>query len=122
MTLVLSSPIQLTRNDIVSDLHRVLSDLNKKTPDEISHLLYGLGIKGTPRSPQSCPVANYVRQECAWAETVIVAPSLVSAYPSKDCYQDSEFPTAIESKTFENVNRFIRNFDDGKCPDLLTAK
>lgn len=114
-----SSPL-LTSEEIISDLSRVLSELNRKSPIEIADFLLEKGIKGTPRGAQACPIANYLRQECAWADTVIVAPGFVSAYPSADNYLDPDFPTAIDHRNFENITNFIWSFDEGRYPMLLT--
>lgn len=112
----------LTNEEIVSDLSRVLTELNKKSPQEIALLLSEKGIKGTPRGAQACPIANYIRQECAWADTVIVAPGFVSAYPYGITYEDVEFPTAIDNRTLENITNFIWSFDTGQYPFLLTRE
>lgn len=116
---VVSNPF-LTTDEIISDLSRVLSELNGRSADEIAHFLLEKGIKGTPRGAQACPIANYLRQECAWADTVIVAPGFVSAYPSADSYLDPQFPTAIDQRNFQNITNFIWGFDEGRYPFLLT--
>lgn len=112
----------LTNEEILSDLSRVLSDLNKKSPEEIALFLREKGVKGTPRGAQACPIANYLRRECAWVDTVIVAPGFVSAYPSADSYMNPEFPTAIDNRNFENITNFIWAFDEGRYPFLLTRE
>lgn len=112
----------LTTEEILSDLSRVLSFLNEKSPDEIAFFLKDKGIKGTPRGAQACPVANYIRRECVWVDTVIVAPGFVSAYPSADSYIDPEFPTAIDNRNFQNITNFIWAFDEGRYPYLLTRQ
>lgn len=111
----------LTSEEMVSDLNRVLSELNKKSPDEIAFLLKDKGIKGYLRGAQACPIANYVRQECGWADTVIVAPGFVSAYPSADINPEPSHPTAIDNRTLPNITQFIWAFDEGKFPFLLTS-
>lgn len=112
----------LSHQEVVEDLNKVLSELNKRSKAEIAVLFADNGITGEAYEAQSCPVASWIRHECGWAETVIVAPSIVSAYPSKDFYKDPDLPTAITTRAFENVNAFMQAFDTGMYPFLLTKK
>lgn len=104
----------------MSDLTRVLTHLNSYDPTRIALLLKDLGIRGSKHDSMKCPLTNYIKKECGWAETVIVAPNFFSAYPSKDCYDDPGMPTAVISSGFENVKNFIAQFDQGLFPFLLT--
>lgn len=110
----------LSHAEIVGDLDKLLTSLNKLTPYEIAELLQKNGIRGKRREAQQCPVAYYIKSECAWAETVMVCPNIVSAYPATDFYKDTDYPTAVTLKHYENVNNFIQNFDSGYYTFLLT--
>ena len=112
----------LTHEEIVSDLTAVLSKLNTNTPTEIAHFLKDNGIRGSIREAQSCPIANYLRKECAWIDQVIVAPNHISAYPANGMYADPDRPTALNGHAFENIENFIANFDQGAYPFLLTQE
>lgn len=97
MTEVTSQKIQAT-----------LARLGKR-PSTVANRLKKLGIKGRRQSADQCPVAQFVSQELG-----------------TDCCVDEEecfvsFPYRM-ARTPPGVSTFIKDFDNGKYPDLEEGK
>ena len=118
---VVSPSPTMGQKEAVKDLNRVLKSLDKLTPREIAFTLQKEGCVGTRRSPNACPVAQYLRSQLPWAVTIIVSPIMISAYPELGRYHDPQYPSAISNVNFQNVKNFINQFDEGDFPFLEFA-
>jgi hypothetical protein len=94
-----------TKEDIKKDL-KVLGRSSK----QIAAKLQELGIKGKQINSRSCPIANYL-SSCGY-EDVIVEEEDIESYTTTDLL----YIYLNIRKTA--ISTFIRNFDNGKYPEL----
>ena len=77
------------------------------TAGEIAENLRKLGIKGTPRAADCCPLANFLKAE--GVEDPEVHDYSFSFYCGDDCLPDA-------------CIMFVQGFDFGRYPDLIEAE
>lgn len=93
-----------------SDPLEALSWLGE-TVEEIAEGLRARGIKGTPRQPNSCPIAEYLS---TWYDGWIsVGPTRFDALKAGQSRSDQRNHTPYP------IYMFIREFDQGAFPDLI---
>jgi hypothetical protein len=98
----------------MNDNQRIIKLLNRlgETPDRVAQTLQALGHKGTPTWPESCPVANYLREYYGNAS---VANRILVWKDSEDAPKN--FDNAVQ--TPDVINDFITAFDAGEYPELV---
>lgn len=68
------------------------------TSKDVAKSLRRLGIKGTPREEESCPIANFITKRLGWV-------------PDELCVTNDEIEFAVRIPTPKVLARFIDEFD-----------
>lgn len=80
------------------------------TPESVTAKLREKGIKGYRRIAHSCPLANYLKQECGVKDVTIGTTANI--------YQ-GESQTSDESYILpDGVKVWVQSFDDGEYPEF----
>src|SRR5688572_1981023 len=89
--------------EFIKELYSELKELGD-TPDKIAKSLYKLNITGVEDSAYFCPIANYIRNKHPYSKITV-------------CQYEISF-NGFLCKNKKVVKQFIKNFDEGKYPEL----
>lgn len=98
------------------DLKDVIEKLGEMSADDIAAHFEEYGIKGSPRCPGLCAVAEYVKQECG-AGWVSVGTE-TSIVPTGVELNDGADTLMQHAKNPPSVWEFIQKFDEHLFPHL----
>lgn len=93
----------------------VMQEINSLTTDEIVDLFTSEGITGERTDSCNCPVSNYVKQQTKFA-MVSTGPCDVAAWRT--------WPSSTDHSKIDlssSAQKFIREFDIGKYPQLIKS-
>lgn len=106
----------------MADLSVVMDKLQGfETAEDLADFFRGYGIKAQPRNARMCAISQFVVEETG-LEGIVTNTECVTHYMEDDGNEDYdyEYQAIYSSPHTQAMEEFVKNYDRGYYPDLVT--